>query len=272
MENGQHKELVLPDAPDIKDVTMSRHPRVVLDEAARAAQALSRVIETTKKKPVIFNGERYLEFEDWALLGKFYGITAKVIRTSFVEFGDTKGFEARAVAFHVPTGQEVSGAEAVCLDDEPNWRGKPLFQLKSMAQTRASAKALRNVLSWIVVLAGYKPTPAEEMTGHEFSAPVAAKPEEPFAAKSHVYKGVIALVKEKGQTSTGKRYPYTVQTVDGYVFKTWDDALANRAVELKALQEKVVLEYKETRYGLDVVSLEKADETPQPETPSAENL
>jgi hypothetical protein len=41
----------------------------------------------------------------------------------------------------------------------------PFFQLRSMAQTRASAKAFRNVLAWVVVLAGYKPTPAEEMSG-----------------------------------------------------------------------------------------------------------
>lgn len=39
----------------------------------------------------------------------------------------------------------------------------PLFQLASMAQTRANAKVYRNVLSWVVVLAGYKPTPAEEL-------------------------------------------------------------------------------------------------------------
>jgi len=62
-------------------------------------------------------------------------------------------------------------------EDNPNKPGKrpkkvreavgeeavPLFQLASMAQTRASAKALRNVLSWVVVLAGYRPTPAEEL-------------------------------------------------------------------------------------------------------------
>ncbi len=49
----------------------------------------------------------------------------------------------------------------VQLPDEP----VPLFQLRSMAQTRAAAKALRNALAWVVVLAGYKPTPAEEMDG-----------------------------------------------------------------------------------------------------------
>ena len=39
----------------------------------------------------------------------------------------------------------------------------PLFQLASMSQTRACAKAYRNVLSWVAVLAGYRPTPAEEL-------------------------------------------------------------------------------------------------------------
>src|SRR3990167_3037439 len=38
-----------------------------------------------------------------------------------------------------------------------------------MAQTRACAKTLRNILGWVVVLAGYRPTPAEEMTGNEQS-------------------------------------------------------------------------------------------------------
>jgi hypothetical protein len=73
----------------------------------------------------------------------------------------------------------------MCLNDEERWSTRPkyewqdgkrirmgeeivpLFQLRSMAQTRACAKALRNVFAWVVVLAGYKPTPAEEMTGHE---------------------------------------------------------------------------------------------------------
>lgn len=48
--------------------------------------------------------------------------------------------------------KELIGTEAV-----------PQFQLRSMAQTRAGAKALRNALAWVVVLAGYRPTPAEEL-------------------------------------------------------------------------------------------------------------
>jgi hypothetical protein len=42
---------------------------------------------------------------------------------------------------------------------------KPLFQLKSMAQTRSLSKAYRSSLSFIVSIAGYSPTPLEEMDG-----------------------------------------------------------------------------------------------------------
>lgn len=73
---------------------------------------------------------------------------------------------------------EDPGADELVWEPNPNKPGKnrprkeriqtglervPLFQLASMAQTRANAKALRNVLSWVVVLAGYRPTPAEEL-------------------------------------------------------------------------------------------------------------
>lgn len=164
-------------------VAVIRPPELILAEAKKAAVALTDVLKK-KKKPVIMNGEQYLEFEDWQTVAKFYGITAKVKSTNYIQYGEVCGFEARAVALN-REGQEISAADAMCLNDEDNWskRAKyewkdgrriktgeenvPLFQLRSMAQTRACAKALRNVLAWVVVLAGYKPTPAEEMTGRE---------------------------------------------------------------------------------------------------------
>ena len=185
-------------------LTQWRPPETVLAEAKQAADALTRVI-SLKKNPVKFNGEIYLEFEDWQTCAKFYGVTAKVERTAFVQYGNVAGFEATAVAVD-RNGTEISRAESLCLNDEENWgmvpkyewedeldengrkiwvegkdgkkrpkgkrtqvgeTAKPLFQLKSMAQTRACSKVLRQVFAWIVVLAGYKPTPAEEMTGNE---------------------------------------------------------------------------------------------------------
>lgn len=46
----------------------------------------------------------------------------------------------------------------------------PQHQLRSMAQTRANAKVLANVLRYVPVLAGYKGTPAEEMSGARWEA------------------------------------------------------------------------------------------------------
>lgn len=141
---------------------LNHAPQAILAEAQKAAQALKDVI-SRKAKPVRFNGEQYLEFEDWQTVARFYGVAVKVVETKPVDFGDARGFEARAVAIHFESGREISAADSMCLNDERNWNNKPLFQVRSMAQTRACAKALRNIFAWVVVLAGYKPTPAEEM-------------------------------------------------------------------------------------------------------------
>ncbi|HEY9874607.1 MAG TPA: hypothetical protein V6D12_14300 [Candidatus Obscuribacterales bacterium] len=168
-------------------ITVARDPNTVLEEAKNAAKALMTVV-SQKKKPVVINNEQYLEFEDWQTVGRFYGVTAKVTKTELIDLGGVKGYEATAEVIRNSDGMVISSADAMCLNDEEKWstrakyeyiNGKkekvgdvpvPLFQLRSMAQTRACAKALRNVLAWVVVLAGFKPTPAEEMTGNETSS------------------------------------------------------------------------------------------------------
>jgi hypothetical protein len=143
---------------------MMRKPAEELEAAKEAAMALTNVIKS-KKRPVLFNGEQYLEFEDWQTVGRFYGLAVRVTETKMVEIDETKGWEAHAEVFRASDGAIISSADSMCMNDEKNWASKPQFQIRSMAQTRACAKAYRNVLAWVVVLAGYKPTPAEEMEG-----------------------------------------------------------------------------------------------------------
>lgn len=187
-------------------LTQWREPEEVLTEATKAAVALKKVV-SMKKDPVMFNGEQYLEREDWGTVAAFYGCKAKTTETRYVTFGNVRGWEAVAVVIDRDRN-EIGRAESMCLSDEENWGDvpvyewqdeldaqgnriwednpkkpgkkrprskrvktgtapKPLFQLRSMAQTRAEAKALKGVFSWVVVLAGYKPSVAEEMTGNE---------------------------------------------------------------------------------------------------------
>jgi hypothetical protein len=204
--HNEETSLVPVAVPPPDALSIQRAPEIVLEEAQRAAAAIAKVIEAKPRK-VQFNGKTYLQFEDWQTLGRFYGVTAVARSTKFVEFGDDeyaiRGFEATSDALLVSTGQIISSAEALCLSDESNWSSKPLFQLKSMAQTRACAKALRNVLAWVVVLAGYAPTPAEEMESETVSSPHVSSPRrksqtiiEPARISEAQQKRLFAMARE----------------------------------------------------------------------------
>lgn len=119
-----------------------------------------------KEKPVIVNGKRHLEFEDWIALGNAFGISVRTGEAEPVEIFDAKGFKARAEVIRVSDGTVIGGAEAFCLDNERNWRNKDYFQMASMAQTRAGSKALSNQLRGFVSLdKNLNGTPSEEMVG-----------------------------------------------------------------------------------------------------------
>lgn len=147
---------------ETQSLALSRDPEAVLEEAHRAAKALTNVLRG-KKKPLMFKGEQYLEFEDWLTVARFYGLAVRTKNARPVEVDGIKGAMAEAEVVEVKSGNVLGMAESYCMRDEQNWGNKPWFQLASMAQTRAGAKALRNLLSWVVVLGGYRGTPAEEL-------------------------------------------------------------------------------------------------------------
>lgn len=234
-----------------KDLSVLRSPVEILAEARNAALALKDVI-SKKKNPVIFNGEQFLEFEDLQTLGRFYGVTAKVTHSSPIQIEGSSGFEARAVAIHVPTGMEISAADSMCMNDEPNWSKKPLFQLRSMAQTRACAKALRNVLAWVVVLAGYRPTPAEEMTGQEEKMESKKVPEPAVGAVA------IKSVAEK----EGKR-PYKITDANSVVYVTYEDKIAEYAKKAVSTGLPVVISFEKDKFGYKILDIRAAQPPPE---------
>lgn len=138
----------------------------------RKALAELRALVHRRPNPVFINGKRYLEFADWQILGAFFGITPYIIATKEItrekplesvpgfNVVEVIGFWARAVAKQ--DGMEVSAAEAECMFDESNWQKKPRFQLRSMAETRACAKVLRQCLQWVVKLPDEKGNPTQE--------------------------------------------------------------------------------------------------------------
>lgn len=149
--------------PPKKELVLEGDPEKQLEFASKAAKALMKVVESKPKK-VMINGKQYLEYGSWQTLGRFFGATAGVEWTKRIERnGIYQGYEARAIVIH--NGVTISSAEASCLTAERNWASRDEFAVKSMAQTRACAKALRNGFGWVAEMAGYASTPLEEMDG-----------------------------------------------------------------------------------------------------------
>lgn len=166
-------------------------PEAAIEAMVRVAKSMRRLMDQ-KKKPIYIDGEEYLEYEDWQMLGRFFGLSPKIaftraIRQKFYStdgklVGIYTGFRARAVAVHVATGIEWSAGESQCTNQEDHWRSRPVygyehgkrvqvataivpqFELRGMAQTRACARALRNATAGVVrLMDNVADTPAEEM-------------------------------------------------------------------------------------------------------------
>src|SRR5207244_6347359 len=108
------------------DLSLTRAPEEILQQATQAARALQDVI-AKKQKPVILNGETYLEFEDWQTVGRFYGVSCKQVNEpEYVTFGEVYGFKTTSCAV-LPDGREVGHATAYCLSDEDKWGSRPKY-------------------------------------------------------------------------------------------------------------------------------------------------
>ena len=112
----------------------------------------------------------YVTVEGWEVLGTFLGIVpvTTIIREVKNKQDRTVGYVARATLYQNPVieNDEIVGgtviARAEAQADKTGFQ-KDLFAIASMAQTRALGKAYRMGLSWIMKMAGFEGTPAEEM-------------------------------------------------------------------------------------------------------------
>ncbi len=144
-------------------------PSAVVERAAKVATALQDIIDKKQLFKSI-GGKKHVLVEGWTCLGSMLGVFPRTAWTKPLE----NGWEARVEVVNL-SGAVISAAS--CTRDEANWGKRDDYALRSMAQTRATSKALRMPLGFIAVLAGYSGTPAEEMpqeaTGSRVRPPAA---------------------------------------------------------------------------------------------------
>lgn len=166
-------------------------PVEVIEKATAVANALKGVL-TSQGLTQVIQGKDYVKIEGWQTLGAMLGVTAVCVSTEPVDGGYRATVEAR-----MPDGRVVGRADALCTKHEKRgpWKAAEDYARLSMAQTRATSKALKGPLGFVVALAGYATTPAEEMAGAVGPVESTVEPEaegEPMTAAQR--KGVIKAI------------------------------------------------------------------------------
>lgn len=172
-EIGTDLEIAQPPRPPAT-LFGTDNPAEVIVRASAVAASLKDVLRTQNMVQSI-KGKEYVKVEGWQTLGSMLGVVPVVVWTRPVD----GGWEARVEA-RTADGRTVGAAESMCVEAEGgNWGPRATSNARrSMAQTRAVSKALRGPLGFVVTLAGYQATPAEEMPRDD-PQPAAAAPPAP---------------------------------------------------------------------------------------------
>lgn len=144
-----------------------RNPKDLVAKATEMADALAGII-TQQNLFKNINGRKYVMVEGWTTLGAMMGVVPVEEYCHALpldESGMVTGFEAKVKLIRAGDGGMVGAASAECTYDEKNWSDRDSYAVRSMSITRATGKAYRLSFSWIMKLAGFEPTPAEEMDG-----------------------------------------------------------------------------------------------------------
>lgn len=180
MSNLAIGEPVTPDGeviPQSAPITLfgTDDPVAVVERASTIATALAEVIKKRNLYKRIGQSD-HVFVEGWTLLGSMLGVFAEVEWSRPLYPETVPGWEARAVA-RTLAGRVVGAAESMCSRSEGKWAKSDDYAIRSMAQTRAVSKALRLPLGFIMELAGYSATPAEEIPTEQSGAGRKTKPE-----------------------------------------------------------------------------------------------
>lgn len=147
--------------PERKKVTNEIVELNSLDGLRVFSKELKRFIVTQKLFSNI-QGKNYVNVEGWEFAGAATGISPMITKIERVESTGEIKYRAEVELRNV-AGDVVGFGMAICSDKESGKKGKDEYVIASMAQTRAIGKAYRNKLAFLMKMAGYEPTPSEEI-------------------------------------------------------------------------------------------------------------
>lgn len=219
----QSTELVAYNAP--LPAAFVDDPEAFLEEATHQAKVLKTFLDKTDSVMTIGKSE-HVKAGGWQFLAQqarlSVGTTAEP-----VDLGGETGWKGHAIVFR--DGIQVGEADALCLRSEANWKNRDTYALCSMAQTRALSKAIKGVLGFVVVMAGYSDTPAEEMV----TSKEAAKPDKTAAMRARIKELSIQADEARGELKTADEVTAAFKELKTTMTKATEEELAVVGTDLK---------------------------------------
>ena len=129
-----------------------------IEVATKVAASLKNVIQS-QDLAVKIGPSEYVTAEGWEVLGTMFGCTPYVESVEEIPTDKPKFMYKATVS--IRQGDTILSRASAMAERNNMQKDRP--SVYSMAQTRALGKAYRMALSWIVKMADYEPTPAEEM-------------------------------------------------------------------------------------------------------------
>ena len=147
-------------------------PAGVMGRGAAVAAACRQIVLSTTMD---LRGKKYIRAEGWQALAAANGLSPRISMVEEMTNGDIR---AVCDLIRLSDGETVASSEGFVGTDEPMWQNRPRYARRGMAQTRATSRACRSALAWIVPLldADLSTTPAEEMEEPAPAAKGKAKP------------------------------------------------------------------------------------------------
>ncbi len=145
------------------------------------AAELQRFVKE-QKLTVNIKGKSYPLVESWQFAGSQLGLIPIIQSVQNISTDSEVKYSATVEVIRIADGCVVSRGFAICSNKEGNKRTWDEYAICSMAQTRATGKAFRNILGWLMKAAGFAATPAEEM---DFSK----EPDGPTEDERKILKG-----------------------------------------------------------------------------------
>lgn len=144
------------------------------DMANMATVLKSHIVNHGLYTPI--SGKNYVNVEGWAFAGGLLGMVPEIVKVENMSNDKEKKWFVECVIKLVKDEKIIGRGFAICSNAEPKKKSFDEYAVLSMAQTRAVGKAYRNMIGWVMKLAGYEATPADEMPSDTKQEPKNATP------------------------------------------------------------------------------------------------